>query len=71
MESWNPPAEVSCRVFAGQSLWRTLGLLEIDGMARKWLVGNVTKQAETASHWIWIQREVEWQNQPVEGLTMA
>ncbi len=44
--------------FAGQSLWRTLGLLGIKGMARKRLVGKVTEHAERPSHWIWIQREV-------------
>ncbi|KAL1276035.1 hypothetical protein QQF64_035658 [Cirrhinus molitorella] len=66
-KAWNLPVEVGCRGFAGQSLWRTLGLLGIEGMARKRLVGKVTEQAESASHWIWIQREVRWQSQSGEG----
>ena len=48
-KAWNLPVEVGCRGFAGQSLWRALGLLRIGGPARKWLVANITKQAEAAS----------------------
>lgn len=67
-KAWNLPVEVGCRGFAGQSLWRALGVLGIEGMARKRLIGSVTEQAEAASNWIWIQREVRWQSKPVEGL---
>lgn len=70
-KAWNLPVEVGCRGFAGQSLWRTLGILGIEGLARKRLVANVTKQAETASRWIWIQRDVRWRSQPGEGSTTA
>lgn len=56
--------EVDCRGFAGRSLWRALGLLGIEGLARKRLVANATKQGEAASQWIWIQQEVQWQSQP-------
>ncbi|KAK0144509.1 hypothetical protein N1851_017138 [Merluccius polli] len=45
-KAWNLPVEVGCRGFAGQSLWRALGLLGIEGPARKWLVANITKQAD-------------------------
>jgi len=40
--------EVGCRGFTGQSLWGILGLLGIDGEARKKLVANITKQTELA-----------------------
>ena len=66
-KAWNLPVEVGCRGFAGQSLWRTLRRLGIEGVAKKRLVGNITRQAEAASRWIWIQREVRWQSQPVKG----
>ena len=67
-KAWNLPVEVGCRGFAGRSLWRALGLLGIEGPARKRLVANTTKRAEEASRWIWIQREVRWQSRPTEGL---
>ena len=44
-KAWNLPVEVGCRGFAGQSLWRALGPLRIEGPARKRLVANITKQA--------------------------
>nr|XP_061836945.1 uncharacterized protein LOC133619721 [Nerophis lumbriciformis] len=67
-KAWNLPVEVGCRGFAGRSLWRALGLLGIEGLARKRLVANTTKRAEEASRWIWIQRKVRWQSRPTEGL---
>ena len=67
-KAWNLPVEVGCRGFAGRSLWKALGLLGIEGLARKRLVANITKRAEEASRWIWIQREVLWQSRPAEGL---
>lgn len=63
-KAWNLPVEVGRRGFAGQSLWRAHGLLGIEDLARKQLVANTAKQAEAASRWIWIQREVQWQSQP-------
>ncbi|XP_056314571.1 uncharacterized protein LOC130229674 [Danio aesculapii] len=69
--AWNLPVEVGCRGFAGQSLWRALGWLGIEGMARKRLVGKVTKEAEVTSRWIWLQREVQWESQPVERQTIT
>ncbi|XP_061876851.1 uncharacterized protein LOC133629831 [Entelurus aequoreus] len=67
-KAWNLPVEVGCRGFARRSLWRALGLLGIEGLARKRLVANTTKRAEEASRWIWIQREMRWQSRPTEGL---
>ncbi|XP_061778568.1 uncharacterized protein LOC133569990 [Nerophis ophidion] len=67
-KAWNLPVEVGCRGFAGRSLWRALGLLGVEGLARKRLVANTTKRAEEASRWIWIQRKVRWQSRPTEGL---
>ncbi|KAM9717486.1 uncharacterized protein ACNS7B_021136 [Menidia menidia] len=57
--------------------WKTwnlpvaLGLLGIEGLARKRLVANATKRAEEASRWIWMQREVRWQSyfHPAASLT--
>ena len=39
----NLPVEVDCRGFAVQSLWRGLGLLGIEGPARKRLIANIYK----------------------------
>ena len=39
--TWKLPVVVGCRGFAGQSLWRALGLLGIEGLARKKLVADV------------------------------
>ncbi|KAK0150860.1 hypothetical protein N1851_008023 [Merluccius polli] len=63
-KTWNLPVEVG---FAGQSLWRVLGLLGIEEPARKRLVANITKQAEAASRWIWITWNEQWQSQPDAG----
>lgn len=56
-ELWEERMEEECkngsRSFAGQYLWRTLGLLGIDSQARK---QNITKQTELASWWIWIKQ---------------
>ncbi|KAK0136942.1 hypothetical protein N1851_026875 [Merluccius polli] len=71
MESLEPPVEVSCRGFAGQSLWRALGLLGIEGPARKRLVANITKQAEAASWGIWMKWIERGQSQPGDGLTTS
>ncbi|KAK0155381.1 hypothetical protein N1851_002286 [Merluccius polli] len=70
-KAWNLPVEAGCRLFAGQSLWRGLGLLGIEGPARKRLVANITKQAEAASRWIGIKRNERWQSQPGDGLTTS
>lgn len=64
-KAWNLPVEVGCRGFAARSLWRALRLLGIKGSARKRLVANITKRAEEASQWIWIQRGVRWQSQSI------
>ena len=48
-KAWNLPVDFGCRGFTGQSLLRALGLLRTEGPARKWLVANITKQAEAAS----------------------
>ncbi|KAK0150864.1 hypothetical protein N1851_008027 [Merluccius polli] len=45
-KAWNLPVEVG---FAGQSLWRVLGLCGIEEPVRKRLVANIPKQAEAAS----------------------
>lgn len=63
-KAWNLPGELGRRGFAGQSLWKTLGLLGLNGLARKRLVVSIANQAEAALRWIWIQREVRWQGQP-------
>lgn len=60
-KAWNLPVEVGCRGFDGQLLWRALGMLGIEGPAKKRLVANINKRAEEASRWIWIHREVQWQ----------
>lgn len=52
--AWNLPMEVSCRSFAGKSLWQVIGQLGIKGMTIKQLIASMTKQAEVASHWIWL-----------------
>ena len=70
-KAWNHPVEVGFRGFAEQLLWRVLGMLGIEGPARKWLVANITKQAEAASWWIWIMRNKWWQSQPGDGLTTS
>lgn len=64
-KAWNLSVEVGCSGFAGLSLWKALGLLGINGLARKRLVVSITNQSEAASRWIWIQREVRWQGQQV------
>ena len=59
-KAWNLPVEVGCRGFPGKSVWQSLGLLGIEGMARKRLVADIIKRAETASRWIWIKRNERW-----------
>lgn len=60
-KAWNLPVEVGCRGFAGRALWRTLGQLGIEGLARKQLISSMTKQAEVASRWIWLNRDKRWE----------
>ncbi|KAK0153167.1 hypothetical protein N1851_005138 [Merluccius polli] len=38
---------------------------------RKWLVANITKQAEVASWWIWIKQIEQWQSQPARKRLVA
>lgn len=64
-KAWNLSVEVGCSGFAGLSIWKALGLLGINGLARKRLVVSITNQSGAASRWIWIQREVRWQGQQV------
>jgi len=57
---WCFPVEVGCRGFVAQSLWRALGSLGISGKARRKVVSDAGKRAETASSWIWKKREETW-----------
>ncbi len=65
--AWNLPVEVGCRGFPGQSLWRALGMLGVRGATRKDLVNKISKQAETASRWLWLKRSERWLNQAGRG----
>ncbi len=65
--AWNLPVEVGCRGFPGQSLWRALGMLGVRGATHKDLVNNISKQAETASRWLWLKRSEQWLNQAGRG----
>lgn len=65
--AWNLPVEVGCRGFPGQSLWRALGMLGVRGATRKNLVKDISKQAETASRWLWLKRSERWLTQAGRG----
>lgn len=60
--TWCLPIEVGCRGFAGQSLWRALRLLGITGQTRKKMIGEVCREAEKASRWVWLKREDGWRS---------
>lgn len=38
-------------------------MLGVKGLAQKKLVADISKQAETASRWLWLKRNERWQNQ--------
>ncbi|KAK0149132.1 hypothetical protein N1851_010350 [Merluccius polli] len=65
--SWTRWERVRSRGFAGKSFWRALGLLRIEGPARKRPVAIISKQAEAASWGIWIKWNERWQRQPGDG----
>lgn len=54
------PIEVGCRGFAGQSLYKALSALGINGVARRRAIKNTTEAAEKASRWLWIRRGGPW-----------
>ena len=60
--AWCLPVEVGCRGFAAQSLWRAFRLLGITGTARKKTIGDVCREAESASRWVWMRREERWKS---------
>ncbi|VDI16481.1 Hypothetical predicted protein [Mytilus galloprovincialis] len=53
---WLFPVEVGSREFVGQSMWRAWRALGIVGGERSKLIGNLCKEAETASMWLWRKR---------------
>ncbi|XP_076090373.1 uncharacterized protein LOC143062594 [Mytilus galloprovincialis] len=57
---WLFPVEVGSRGFVGQSMWRALRALGIVGGERSKLIGNLCKEAETASMWLWRKRSEQW-----------
>jgi hypothetical protein len=61
-KSWCLPVEVGCRGFIGKSLWQALRLLGITGKSRKCIIGEVSREAEKASKWIWSKREENWRS---------
>ncbi|VDI54010.1 Hypothetical predicted protein [Mytilus galloprovincialis] len=60
MDGWLFPVEVGSRGFVGQSMWRALRALGIVGGERSKLIGNLCKEAETASMWLWRKRSEQW-----------
>ncbi len=42
-------------------------MLGVRGATRKDLVNNISKQAETASRWLWLKRSERWLNQAGRG----
>ena len=59
-KTWCLPVEVGCRGFAAQSLWRAFRLLGITGGERKKLIGEICREAESASRWVWHKRDERW-----------
>ncbi|XP_045174487.2 uncharacterized protein LOC123535800 [Mercenaria mercenaria] len=55
-KTWVFPVEVGCRGFPSSSVWRMLGALGIKGATRKTSVHVLSKAAERASCWLWLQR---------------
>ncbi|CAC5372773.1 mrp [Mytilus coruscus] len=57
---WLFPVEVGSRGFVGQSMWRALRALGIVEGERSKLIGNLCKEAETSSMWLWRKRSEQW-----------
>ena len=53
---WCQPVEVGCRGLAGQSVWKTLGLIGVLGKARRDTIRDMSQAAEDGSRWIWHKR---------------
>ena len=60
---YGEPGIYQLKSAAGISLWRALGLLGIEGVARKKQVADVSKQGEVTSRWILLKRNERWQSQ--------
>jgi hypothetical protein len=57
---WFFAVEVGCRGFVGQSMWKALRSMGIIGTARKKLIGQLCREAEAASIWLWRKRADKW-----------
>ncbi|CAG2195345.1 unnamed protein product [Mytilus edulis] len=64
--TWCMAIEVGCRGFAGQSMWRALKTLGVEGAERKKLITEVCREAEVASQWIWRKRDEVWKSANAE-----
>ena len=61
--TWCQPVEVGCRGFAGQSVWKTLGLAGVLGKARRDTIKDMCQAAEDGLRWIWHKREDQWKTE--------
>ena len=63
VKPWCQPVEVGCRGFAGQSVWKTLGLAGVLGKARRDTIKDMCQAAEDGLRWIWHKREDQWKTE--------
>ena len=57
------PVEVGCRGFAGHSLSKAYGTLDITGANQRRAIGTSVEAAEKASRWLWLKRGEQWGQQ--------